>query len=299
MTGTLANPLRPPSGAPRPYRFPDFERRELTNGMRVWMVPLPGATMTNVHLVVDAGAASEDEAHAGVAALTAQPARHRHATARRRRPSPRRPSASGSRSAASRAGTPPGPPSSRSRSTCESGIELLAEMVRDPRLDPGRVRSPEGRAPQRDPPGCARSPDAWRTSCSSASSSMRRRPTGGCRQAAPEAVEALSLDDVAPVPCRAAGPRPRATSWLPASIDTEAVMRAAQMRFGDWDGSGSGHRSFVAVGARRPPGRHRRPARIGAERAPRRPPRASSAWIRGTSPRLSSGRCWAACSAAG
>ena len=61
-----------PSGAPRPYRFPDFTRQRLANGLTVWLVPLPDRELVSVHLLIDAGAASEDEAQAGIAALTAQ-----------------------------------------------------------------------------------------------------------------------------------------------------------------------------------------------------------------------------------
>ena len=71
MPATM-NPMRPAPGAPRPYHFPDFVRRELPNGLTVWVVEVPGAAVVNVHLLVDAGAAAEDEAHGGVAALTAQ-----------------------------------------------------------------------------------------------------------------------------------------------------------------------------------------------------------------------------------
>ena len=63
---------RPVAGAPRPYRFPDFEHRRLDNGLGVWLVPLPDRELVSIHLLTDAGAASEDEAHAGLAALTAQ-----------------------------------------------------------------------------------------------------------------------------------------------------------------------------------------------------------------------------------
>jgi hypothetical protein len=33
--------LRPVATTPRPYRFPDFVRHELSNGVGVWLVPLP------------------------------------------------------------------------------------------------------------------------------------------------------------------------------------------------------------------------------------------------------------------
>ncbi len=243
MTGTVANPLRPPSGAPRPYRFPDFERRDLPNGMRVWMVSLPGATMTNVHLTVDAGAASEDEEHAGVAALTA----------RLLVTGTRRLDAGAFAEATERLGIEVSSESSWDSARAafqslpehmESGIELLAEMVRDPRFDPGefarlkaerlneitQLRSEPGRLAD----------ELFVRELFDPATPYRRLSAGG-----PETVEALGLDDVTRF--HAAGWRPdRADLVVAGSIDAEAVMRAAQMRFGDWDGTGSGHRSFIA-----------------------------------------------------
>ena len=69
---TTATTTPPAPTAPRPYHFPDFDRRKLGNGLTVWLVPLPDRELVNVHLVLDAGAAAEEEALAGVAALTAQ-----------------------------------------------------------------------------------------------------------------------------------------------------------------------------------------------------------------------------------
>lgn len=63
---------RPPAGAPRPYRFPDFTHHRLDNGLGVWVVPLPGRELVSVQLLTDAGAAAEEEALAGIAALTAR-----------------------------------------------------------------------------------------------------------------------------------------------------------------------------------------------------------------------------------
>src|SRR5687767_15998874 len=63
---------RPAAGSPRPYRFPDFTRDRLANGLGVWLVPLPERELVSIHLMTDAGAATEDEAQAGIAALTAQ-----------------------------------------------------------------------------------------------------------------------------------------------------------------------------------------------------------------------------------
>nr|MDQ2933670.1 insulinase family protein [Chloroflexota bacterium] len=64
--------VRPVPGAPRPYHFPQFERHALDNGLAVWLVPLAGRTLVSVHLVLDGGAAAEDEKKGGIASLTAQ-----------------------------------------------------------------------------------------------------------------------------------------------------------------------------------------------------------------------------------
>ena len=70
MTRTI-NPMRPAPGLLRPYRFPAFSRRTLANGLNLWTIPVAGSTLVNVHLLLDGGAAAEDEER-GVAALTAQ-----------------------------------------------------------------------------------------------------------------------------------------------------------------------------------------------------------------------------------
>ena len=128
------NPLRPKPGAPRPYHVPDFDRRELPNGLSVWMVPIAGATMASVHFVVDAGAATEEEARGGVAALTAQLL----VTGTRRL------DASAFAEATERLGIEVSSESSWDSARAsfqslpehvEAGIELLAEMMREPRLD--------------------------------------------------------------------------------------------------------------------------------------------------------------------
>ena len=60
MTRTI-NPMRPAPGLPRPYRFPAFSRRTLANGLNLWTIPVAGSTLVNVHLLLDGGAAAEDE----------------------------------------------------------------------------------------------------------------------------------------------------------------------------------------------------------------------------------------------
>jgi predicted Zn-dependent peptidase len=244
------NPLRPKPGAPRPYRFPDFDRRQLPNGLTVWMVPIPGATMASVHLVVDAGAAAEEESQGGVAALTAQLL----VTGTRRL------DASAFAEATERLGIEVSSESSWDSARAafqalpehvESGIELLAEMIREPRLDPSEFERLRGERlneilQSRSDPGRL-AEEMFLRHVFDGSTPYRRLSAG-----TPETVRDLSLDAV-----RAH----HTTHWLPGrahlivagSIDPEAIMRAAQMRLGDWEGSGAGHRDFTpgAGGGRR------------------------------------------------
>jgi predicted Zn-dependent peptidase len=240
MTVT-ANPLRPTPGAPRPYRFPDFDRRRLDNGLTVWMVPSPGAHVASVHLLVDGGAASEDETKAGVAALTAQllPT------------GTRRLDAAEFAEATERLGIEVSSESSWDSARAafqslpehlEEGMSLLAEMVREPRLNPAefeRLRAErladilQSRA---DPGRLAE--EMFLRHVYDESTPYRRVSAG-----VPATVSALTLDDV------------RAhhdANWRPGNghlivvgwIDPEAVMRAAQLAFGDWEGTAAGHRTM-------------------------------------------------------
>ena len=236
------NPLRPKPGAPRPYRFPDFDRRELPNGLAVWMVPVPGATMASVQLVVDGGASSEDEAQGGVAALTAQLL----VTGTRRL------DASAFAEATERLGIEVSSESSWDSARAsfqalpehvEEGIELLAEMIREPRLDESEFERLRGERlneilqSRADPGRLAE--EMFLRHVFDPSTPYRRLSAG-----TPETVRALSLDAVRDH---------HVTHWLPGrahlivagSIDPEAIMRAAQMRLGDWEGSGPGHRDIT------------------------------------------------------
>ncbi|HEX2141927.1 MAG TPA: pitrilysin family protein, partial [Candidatus Limnocylindria bacterium] len=235
------NPLRPTPGAPRPYRFPEFDRRRLDNGLTVWMVPLPAAHVASVHLLVDAGAAAEEEARAGVAALTAQLL----VTGTRRL------DASAFAEATERLGIEVSSESSWDSARAafqslpehiEAGMALLAEMVREPRLDPAefdRLRAErladilQSRA---DPGRLAE--EMFLRHTYDDTTPYRRLSAG-----VPETVSTLSLDDV-----RAH----HETNWRPGNahlivvgwIDPEAVMRAAQRAFGDWEGTAAGHRTL-------------------------------------------------------
>lgn len=76
MTGTTTHRSeptpRPGPTAPRSYHFPEFERRALSNGMRLVVASVPKLPLVSIRAVIDAGASAERDAQDGVAALTAQ-----------------------------------------------------------------------------------------------------------------------------------------------------------------------------------------------------------------------------------
>ncbi len=246
----VANPLRPASTAPRPYRFPDFARHRLDNGLTIWLVPIRGSALTNVHLLFDAGAASEDEAHGGVAALTAQLL----VTGTQRL------DAGAFAEATERLGIEVSSESSwdSARAAFQSlsshlaeGLSLLAEMVREPSLDPTEFERLKAERladilQSRADPG--RLADEMFLRHVYADSVPYRRPSAGT----PDTVSALTLDDVRTF---------HATSYLPGSahlivaggFDPDAVLSAAQTALGDWNGTGRVHRSITpqALGGRR------------------------------------------------
>ena len=63
---------RPAPSAPRPYRFPTFERVTLENGLGVIVAPVRALPMVTVMLVGDAGASAEPGGREGVANITAR-----------------------------------------------------------------------------------------------------------------------------------------------------------------------------------------------------------------------------------
>jgi predicted Zn-dependent peptidase len=244
------NPLRPVAGAPRPYHFPDYQRSALPNGLNVWTVPVPSATVVNVHLLVDAGAAAEDEAQGGVAALTAQLL----VTGTRRL------DAGAFAEATERLGIEVSSESSwdSARAAFQSlpqhaddGIALLAEMVREPRLDAGEFdrlkaeRLADILQARADPGRLA--DEMFLRHVFDATTPYRRLSAG-----TPETVGALSVGDVHDF---------QATHWGPGTahlivagpVDPDEVQEAAVRHLGDWSGSGPGHRTIapVAGGARR------------------------------------------------
>lgn len=235
---------RPAATAPRPYRFPDFERTQLDNGLGVWVVPLPDRELVSVHLVTDAGAAAEDEPQAGVAALTAQLL----VTGTERL------DASAFAETTERAGIEVGSESSwdsaRAGFTAlgaqlDAGLGLLAEMVRTPRFDAGefdRLRSErlndilQARA---DPGRLADERFLGEVFADDV-------PYGRLSAGTPESVTALTVDDVRAYHGAHYGPGVANLIVAGAVTHTEAVD-AVRAHFGDWTGSGPGHRAIESA----------------------------------------------------
>jgi zinc protease len=65
-------PERPVPGSPRPYDFPAFERRQLSNGLTVIAVDLPGRPLVTASLVLRNGAADEPADDGGATVLSAR-----------------------------------------------------------------------------------------------------------------------------------------------------------------------------------------------------------------------------------
>lgn len=63
---------RPTHGEPRPYQFPRFERQELSNGLGLIVVDLPGRALVTASLVLPSGAVDEPAELAGVTSLMAR-----------------------------------------------------------------------------------------------------------------------------------------------------------------------------------------------------------------------------------
>ena len=243
MTVT-ANPLRPAAGPPRPYRFPDFERQQLSNGLTVWLVPLPDRELASVHLLFDAGAAAEDETHGGIAALTA----------RLLVTGTQRLDAAAFAEATEQLGIEVSSESSWDsaraafQATTEhvlDGLELLAEMVRQPRFDPGEFerlraeRLADILQAHADPRTLA---DEAFLRFVFAETTPYRRPSAGTRPT----VEALTVDDVRQFHARQYAPA-LAHLIVTGRFDSSAVLSAAERLLGDWSVAGSAHRSIESL----------------------------------------------------
>ena len=247
---TVANPNRPTATAPRPYHFPEFERQSLDNGLTVWLVPLPESGVTNVHLLFDAGAAAEDEAHGGVAALTAQLL----VTGTQRL------DAATFAEATERLGIEVSSESSWDSARAafqalpqhvDEGLGLLAEMVRQPRFDPGefeRLKAERLADILQARADAGRLADEMFLRHLYAESVPYRRASAGT----PETVSGLAGDDV--MGFHAAHYAPGHAHLIVAgNFDRDAVLRGAERHLADWSGVGPGHRSITpqAAGHRR------------------------------------------------
>lgn len=239
---TAANPLRPIAGAPRQYHFPRFEKRSLPNGLIVWLVRLPDRSLVNVHLLVDAGAAAETEAHGGIASLTAQLL----VTGTRRL------DANAFAEATERLGIEVSSESSwdSARAAFQAvpehlvdGLDLLAEMILEPRFDPGEFerlvaeRLADIMQARADAGGLA---DERFLSHLYAESTPYRRVSAG----RPETVEALTLDGVRAF--HAAAYRPAGSHLIVAGrFEAEPLLAAVERALGTWHGDAAGHRTVV------------------------------------------------------
>ena len=244
------NPMRPPAGEPRPYHFPLFERRRLSNGVTIWLVPLEASSLVSVHLLVDAGAAAEDEAHGGVAALTAQLLVS----------GTRRLDATAFAEATEQLGIEVSSESSWDSARAafqalprylDDGLALLAEMIREPRFDAGEFERLKAERladilQARAEPG--RLADEMFLRNAYAADTPYHRVSAGT----PETVEALSRDDV--IGHHEVHYRPAlANVVIAGAFDADEAVAAVERQLGDWAGSGPGHRAIEphAGGVRR------------------------------------------------
>jgi predicted Zn-dependent peptidase len=232
---------RPPSGAPRPYRFPDFTRQRLANGLTVWLVPLPDRELVSVHLLIDAGAAGEDEELGGIAALTAQLL----VTGTERL------DASAFAETTERLGIEVGSESSwdsaRAGFTAlgaklDDGLELLAEMIRTPRLDEsefGRLKAER----LNDILQARADPGRLADERFLAEVYAADTPYGRISAGSPETVGALEVS--AAREFHAGGYAPKVANLIIAgAIEPDEALRAVERRLGDWSGTGRGHRTI-------------------------------------------------------
>jgi len=241
---------RPVAGAPRPYRFPDFERHGLANGLTVWVVPLPERELVSVHLLSDAGAAAEDEPQAGIAALTAQLL----VTGTRRL------DAAAFAETTERLGIDVGSDSGWDSARAgfsalerhfEAGMGLLAEMLLEPRLDPGEFERLKAERlndilQARADPGRLADESFVRELYADGV------PYGRLSAGRPETVGSLTIDDARAFHASRYAPDV-ADVVVAGPVTPDEAVASVERHFGGWTGSGPGHRTIepLARGGRR------------------------------------------------
>ena len=237
-----SNPRRPVAGAPRAYHFPPFATHVMPNGLTVWLVPLEDRSLVNVHLLVDAGAAAETEPQGGVASLTAQLL----VTGTRRL------DANEFAEATERLGIEVSSESSwdSARAAFQAvpehlvdGLDLLAEMILEPRFDPGEFdrlqaeRLADIMQARADAGGLA--DERFLAHLYDDSTPYRRVAAGR-----PETVEALTLDTVRAF--HAAAYRPAGSHLIVAGLfEPEPLLAAVERALGAWHGAAGGHRAIA------------------------------------------------------
>jgi zinc protease len=239
-----ANPKRPAPGTPRPYHFPAFHHDPLPNGLTVWTVPLPDRELVSVHLLVDGGAAAETEAEAGIAALAAETLvtgtqrldGHAFAETTERLGIELHADSSWD---VGRAGF------QALADRLVPGLELLAEMVREPRFDEGEFeRLREERLADilqsRSEPGRLADEYFLREIYPA------ETPYGRLAAGTPETVEPLRVAQARAHHDRHWRPD-RAHLVVAGPVTADAARDAVASAFGSWDGTSPGHRDVVAT----------------------------------------------------
>jgi zinc protease len=241
---TAPNPLRPAPTTPRPYHFPHFLHDRLASGLTVWTVPIPDRDLVSVHLLVDGGAAAEDEPQAGIAALTAETLvtgtqrldGHAFAEATERLGIEVHAESSWD---VARAGF------LALADRFEAGLDLLAEMVLEPRFDEGEFdRLREERLADilqaRSEPGRLADEHFLRQVYPEGS------PYGRLAAGVPETVEPLSVSVAWAHHDRHWRPD-RAHLVVAGPVTVEQVRTAVASAFGEWEGTSPGHREIAAA----------------------------------------------------
>ena len=232
---------RPPAGAPRPYRFPDLVRHDLPSGLGVWLVPLHDRELVSVHLLTDAGAAAEEEAQAGVAALTAQLLVTGTRTL----------DAAAFAEATERLGIEVGSESSWDSaraafvalgSHLDAGLELLADMVTAPRLDAGEFdrlkaeRLNEILQARAEPGRLADERFFGEVYADGV-------PYGRLSAGRPETVEPLTVESVRDFHASRYAPGV-ADVVIAGGFDPDDALAAVERHLGRWTGEAPGHRTI-------------------------------------------------------